>query len=309
MNIAGSSTAEHDVDDIQYALARYASAFSFDALPAATVHQTKIRVIDTLGALVGGFNDEPCRMARAMAVDLPLANGATIIGTTLHTSMDVAAFVNGTTARSAEINDVYHHPGSKNGHPSDVIAPLLAVAEQSHASGRDFLASVVLAYEIYLRFADIFQSRAFDATNFCSIGVAIAAAKLLGLNEAQIAEAISIAVVPNNALNQTGTGHLTMWKSLAAGQAARAGVFAALLAQKGMQGPHLPFTGKHGWSNNVAGKPVAFGDMSAWGATRPSRFMPPRSSRAWRVCIPWRRYWQPRKWRRNSRVRLMLCSA
>ncbi|HTE15064.1 MAG TPA: MmgE/PrpD family protein, partial [Burkholderiales bacterium] len=93
--------------------------------------------------------------------------------------------------------------------------------------------------------------------------------KLLRLSEAQIAQAIAMVVVPNNALNQTRTGHLTMWKSLAAGQAARTGVFAALLAQKGMQGPHLPFTGKHGWCNHIAGKPIALDNMSEWGGSAP----------------------------------------
>jgi len=52
-----------------------------------------------------------------------------------------------------------------------------------------------------------------------------------------------------------------MWKSVAAGQAGRAGVFAAMLAQQGMRGPTLPFSGKHGWCNNIAGKPLALGVM------------------------------------------------
>src|SRR3954452_20543378 len=40
------------------------------------------------------------------------------------------------------------------------------------------------------------------------------------------------------------TGHLSMWKAVAAGQSGRAGVFAALLAKAGMRGPHMPFEGK-----------------------------------------------------------------
>src|SRR5690606_15660595 len=45
---------------------------------------------------------------------------------------------------------------------------------------------------------------------------------------------------------------LTMWKAAAAGQAGRAGVFAAILARAGMQGPSLPFTGQLGWTKVVA---------------------------------------------------------
>jgi len=44
----------------------------------------------------------------------------------------------------------------------------------------------------------------------------------------------------------------SMFKSAASGQAGRAGVFAALLARAGMEGPHLPFEGKAGWCDHVA---------------------------------------------------------
>ena len=43
-----------------------------------------------------------------------------------------------------------------------------------------------------------------------------------------------------------------MFKAAASGQAGRAGVFAALLARAGMEGPHLPFEGKAGWCDHVA---------------------------------------------------------
>jgi 2-methylcitrate dehydratase len=46
-----------------------------------------------------------------------------------------------------------------------------------------------------------------------------------------------------------------MWKAVAAGQSGRAGVFAALLAQAGMKGPHTPFEGKAGWAAHVAKQP------------------------------------------------------
>jgi 2-methylcitrate dehydratase len=86
------------------------------------------------------------------------------------------------------------------------------------------------------------------------MGAALGAGKLLGLSDDELAECLSMAVVPNNALNQARTGHLSMWKAVAAGQAGRAGVFAALLAQAGMKGPHAPFEGKAGWCNHVARK-------------------------------------------------------
>jgi 2-methylcitrate dehydratase len=66
---------------------------------------------------------------------------------------------------------------------------------------------------------------------------------------------VSLAVVPNIALNQTRTGSLSMWKGMAGPQGARAGVFAAYLAREGMTGPDGVFEGKYGfWAQLMEGK-------------------------------------------------------
>lgn len=250
------------MDSVQQKLVDYAMALTYDRLPAQAVHDAKIRIVDTLGALVGGFFDEPSRLARAMAADVPVAGGVSVLGTRYRTTPDLAAFVNSTTSRSVEMNDVAHRHGGRNGHPSDVVAPILGVGEYVHASGKDVVAAVVLAYEVYLRFAESISTPAFDATNFCCLGTAIASGRLLGLDRAQLAQCIAMAVIPNNALNQTRTGQLSMWKAVASGQSSRAGVFAALLARRGMEGPNQPFEGKNGWCNHVAKTALA---LPTWG--------------------------------------------
>ena len=151
----------------------------------------------------------------------------------------MAAFVNGTTARYVEMNDVYHWPGSSGGHPSDVLMPVFAVAEAERRSGRDLILSIVLAYEIYLRMSDAIRTPGFDCANFCCMGAALGAGKLLGLAQDELAECLSMAVVPNNALNQARTGHLSMWKAVAAGQAGRAGVFVGLENYEWLQGDSI----------------------------------------------------------------------
>jgi 2-methylcitrate dehydratase len=239
-------------DRIQAQLSRFAGQLRYEDLDEETVHAAKVRVIDTLGALIGGFFGEPCHAAREVAARLPQAGGATIVGTGIVTSPDLAAFANATTARYVEMNDVYHWPGSSGGHPSDVLTPLLGVAEHTRADGKALLSAVVLGYEVYLRMSDAVRTPGFDCANFACMGVALGAGKLLGLDTERLSEALSMAVVPHNALNQARTGHLTMWKAVAAGQAGRSGVFAALLAQAGMNGPFHPFEGKAGWCNHVA---------------------------------------------------------
>src|SRR5687767_12323801 len=98
-------------DSIQERLTDYACALNFGALPPEAIHAAKVRVIDTLGALIGGFFGGPCRIARDLAAGMPNQHGSTIIGTRMKATPDVAAFVNATTARYMEMNDGYHRPG------------------------------------------------------------------------------------------------------------------------------------------------------------------------------------------------------
>src|SRR5262249_16837563 len=154
-------------------LVDYTAAFDYHMLSPDAAHAATVRVIDTLAALAGGFDGEPCVIARRMGARMPDGDGATIVGTALKTTPDMAAFVTGTTARYVELNDVYHWPGSAGGHPSDVLMPVLGVAEHVRASGRDLIAAVVLAYEIYLRLSDAVGRSAFDCANFACAGVAL----------------------------------------------------------------------------------------------------------------------------------------
>ena len=149
MNDAHGS--DRAVDGIQRCLTDFACALDYESLPHDAIHAAKALTIDTLGVLVAGFCHDPCRMARGLATPAD-DNGATIIGCRMKTTPDMAAFVNATTARYVEANDVYarYKAGCPHGHPSDVIMPVLAAAEHAHASGRDLITAIVLAYEIYL---------------------------------------------------------------------------------------------------------------------------------------------------------------
>ena len=251
MTIPEPQRAEKAIDSIQQCLTHYACNLSYADLTPEAINIAKSRVIDTLGALMSGFFAEPCRIARNVAAQMPNPAGATIIGTRLKTTPDMAAFVNGTTARYPELTDTYHWPGSFGGHPSDVVTAVLAAAEHAQVTGRELITGIVLAYEIFLRISDVFHNPAIDHTILGTLGTSVAAGKLLGLTPDQLAHCISMAAVPNVVLRQARLGG-SSWKAMATGQAGRSGVFAAMLARAGMEGPHLPFEGKAGWCEHVA---------------------------------------------------------
>jgi 2-methylcitrate dehydratase len=74
-----------------------------------------------------------------------------------------------------------------------------------------------------------------------------------GLDHAQTANALSLALMPNMALEVVRRGQLTMWKGCAGGNACRNSVFAVELAARGMTAPDQVFEGEQGlW--NAAGK-------------------------------------------------------
>jgi 2-methylcitrate dehydratase len=233
------------MDDTIEHIATYAATLEFSSLPDKVVHETRRRIIDMIGCALGGYDDEPCRIARAIAARAETREGARILGTSLRTLPELATFANGVMARYLDGNDTL--PGG-GGHPSDVIAAMLAVAEARHADGKALITSIALAYEIYSAFFKGFcmRDRGLDHVLYTAVASAVGAGKLLGLDSKKLGQAVALAITPNIALHATRRGDLSMWKGVAAGNAARNGVFAALLAEQGMTGPENAIEGSHG---------------------------------------------------------------
>ena len=238
------------MDNSIRSLAEYAHQLRFEHLPADVVHQAKRRFIDTVGCAIGGYHAEPSRIARTLAGRYNGAPGARILGSLVATSLEHAAFANGVALRYLDFNDAYLTRSS--GHPSDTLAAVFAVGEATHASGQAVIAAAAAAYETFCNFTDVLErERGFDQVLHGVVATAVASAKLLGLDQRGIAEAIALAVVPNLPLEQTRAGELSMWKGCAAANASRNGVFAALLAQLGMQGPAEAIEGRWGLRHAV----------------------------------------------------------
>src|SRR5947199_6698257 len=74
----------------------------------------------------------------------------------------------------------------------------------------------------------------------------------MGLDANETAHASGLAGVANVALRQTRAGEMSMWKGCAFANAARNGVFAALLASEGLTGPAPIFEGELGFMKLVS---------------------------------------------------------
>jgi len=116
------------------------------------------------------------------------------------------------------------------------------------ADGKSLLNAIVLAYDVYCSFAksaDI-NSKGWDQPVYSGLGCIVGAAKLMGLDRAQTANAIALQLAPNMALAQSRRGHLSSWKGCAGANASRNAVFAAMLAKDGFTGPTAVFDGDGG---------------------------------------------------------------
>ncbi len=226
-------------------LAEYASHLSYDALPAAVVHEVKRRFIDSLGTAVGAMDAEAYEIARRCAGRVQGTPPASLLGGG-QSSMEWATFVNGLLVRYLDYNDTYL--SLEPAHPSDNLAAVWSVGEAFAASGRDLITAAVLAYEIQCRLCDAASLRrhGWDHVFYGALSSSLAACKLMKLTPQAMVHALGIAGVANIATRQTRSGELSMWKGCAFANAARNGVFAALLAAEGMTGPAPIFEGELG---------------------------------------------------------------
>lgn len=230
-------------------LTRFAEAVagfgSAATLADAVRHDAVRRVLDTVGSGLVAFDHPAVRAGRALALRSTESSGATLLGTAHRAPPEMAAFVNATAGRAMEGNDAY--PGG-GGHPSDAILPLLGLAESLEADGEALLGAVWIAYQVHFAlFRDLkLRDGGLDHVLYTAVATAAGAARLLGLDARTTREALALALTPNLALHATRVGELSMWKGAAAGNAGRAGIFAARLAAAGMTGPERPMDGHHG---------------------------------------------------------------
>src|SRR6266850_306983 len=234
-------------------LSRYGRSLCDDDVPSAVVHEVKRRILDSLGCAFGALTAPPGRIARQLAQAVKVPHGATLWGTNHKTLPDLATFANGALVRYLDFNDTYL--AKEPAHPSDNIAAIFAVGEASHAPGKRVIQAIALSYEVQCRLCDAaaLRPRGWDHVTYGPFSSALAAAKVMKLSEVQTRQAINLAGVANIALRQTRVGDMSMCKACAFSNAARNGVFAAILAQRGMTGPSPIFEGEKGFMKLVSG--------------------------------------------------------
>ncbi len=214
-------------------IARRAAALGWSDLPDDLVERTKQCLIDWFAVTVAGAQEELTEILVQEALEDGARGRASLVGRSETVLPSTAALVNGAASHALDYDDVNFSMG---GHPTVTVVPaLLALGEQTRASGRLFVESFVAGYETSGRVgrfvAPTHYQKGFHVTGTVgSFAATAAAGRMLGLDDRQLAVAFGIAATQAAGLK---SNFGTMCKPLHAGTASEHGLRAARLAARG----------------------------------------------------------------------------
>ena len=174
-------------------LAAFVEDVAAERLSDAAMRAARLVLLDTIGAMVAGSaQPENRRLAQAMR-DRRSRATATLVGHAGKADPLLATFVNATAGVALEVDE-----GSRlgGGHPAiHVIPGALAVAEDAGADGARLLEAVVAGYEVCSRLGGATTPKAnvHSHGTWGTIGTAVAAARLAGLDAAGVRSVINLA--------------------------------------------------------------------------------------------------------------------
>lgn len=214
-------------------IARFIVEADYASIPAEAVRLAKDAILDTLGVTLAGSIEPAGQIMAQYVKELGGAAQAGVIGSGFKTSAPLSALANGTMAHALDYDDVL---GIMSGHPSVPVLPaVLALGEMYHCSGRNVLEAYIIGVEVEARIGSGIGRRHYavgwhPTATLGTLGATAASAKILGLSVTETRMALGIAASEAAGLRQNFG---TMTKPFHAGNAARSGIVAATLAQKG----------------------------------------------------------------------------
>lgn len=204
----------------------------FEQLEHQALHNAKVVVLDTLGCALAGAR-EPVVETLLNTPGMNMVGDVPVWGRSERLEPMCAALINGAAAHALDFDDVNIAMG---GHPTAPVLPaLLALSANLKCTGNQFLLAFIAGFETETRLARSVNFHHYDkgwhpTATLGVFGAAAASAKLLDLNESQTAMAMAICV---SLASGVKANFGTMTKPYHVGHAARNGLMAALMAQRG----------------------------------------------------------------------------
>ncbi len=239
----------------------FSTKTGYDDLPDDIVQVAKRHILDSIGVTMAGSLEPVTTMITKYVTTFGGSGSSVIIGSRQKTQPPMAALANATSGHALDYDDTQLSTSREAiygllTHPSvPVYAAALALADHLGVSGKKFLEAYAVGVEVSCRIADSMNPehvwRGFHTTGTVgTLGATAAAAKILDLNDNELRNALGIASATGAGIRESFG---TMVKPLQAGNAARNGVFAALVAKHGFEAPVDSISGKYGFFNVMGG--------------------------------------------------------
>jgi 2-methylcitrate dehydratase PrpD len=235
-----AARASQPVGPVMERLSGYMAAVAATPLPGPALVQTKLHILDTLGAMVSGSTLRPGKLAIAFARSYGGEKVATVVASDVVVGPIEAALANGILAHSDETDDSHAPSHSHPGAP--IVAATLAAGEKFGIDGARFVRAVALGYDIGTRMTMTLGpdfSKGHRSTHAVAggFGAAAAAGCCAGLSEQQMRWLLDYTAQQSAGIAswQRDSDHIEK-AFVFAGMSARNGVNAALLVQAGWTG-------------------------------------------------------------------------
>ncbi|MES2480665.1 MAG: MmgE/PrpD family protein [Pseudomonadota bacterium] len=265
-------------DTLITGLADYAHGIGISDVPAQVRRQAALCILDTVGCMVAGLQDESWRAIDLVERKRSGLAEATVVGLGQRLCVEGAARLNAYLGDLFELNDLI------GGHASiGVVSAMLALAESLDAPASALVEAVLVGNEVTARvYMGYYPAiKPYTETGMCpvtfpsSLGVAAGAAKLLGLTAHQMAHAMAIAGglaswCPSEVIYGGGGSFKPM---LHGSCPAESGLRGAWYAQQGMTGPLRLLESEIGYFATAARRsfPANVLDRETWYVGAPRR--------------------------------------
>lgn len=230
-------------------IAQYVHAVKPQDLPPHVRQEAVRSLLNVLGCSLGGARHEAVEFAEAALEGTTGSGPATLFGRARQADVLHAALINCLASSVYGYDDTH---AQAIVHPAGPVSSVvLALAEKLPVSGRDLLTAFALGVEFNCRLSKAISIApakspvAWSQTGItCGLGAALAAGKLLGLDEARLCSAIGIVASQAGGIRSL---HGTMCTALMPAHAGQTGLRAALLAQRGFTGGDHALEGHNGY--------------------------------------------------------------
>jgi len=246
--------SKSQADSATRTLCEFLAAVRFEDIPPAVVQRTEDLFLDWLASALAGKDARPTRVMEQFAAAMgPPTGPSEILVSRQRTSPLFAALINGAASHFVEQDDLHN---SSVLHPGTVVFPaVLAAAQATGASGKEFIAAAVAGYECGVRVGEFLgrsHYKVFHTTGTAGkLAAAAGVARLLKLDADKM----------QHCLGSAGTMAAGLWeflrdaadsKQLHTAKAAADGLMAAYIARDGFTGARQILEGKQGMAAGMS---------------------------------------------------------